>query len=422
MANGSFTGSHYLRALLEQRPAHEVSHLDRDAGVGDTRNCVAYLFPHDSHSPITSSRPSEPAMDQEAKLATTYEQNENSLVTFQPQCVFTDDYRRGAEPKEDSDIMKMSPFTHTNLHQPESEQGMETTRAHQPRHAATLSPQTPKQNTDQSGQSIYGKSWRSTPRTPMASSLDSTGKESRGKFDAMKVDWRRKSNTSPSRPDTSGLKSTRRISENYKGDVNSLENQGANIPAEQSCALHLTNLPPDCTISDLLGAIRGIGKVYASNMRPPTGEYQTSAAKLVFWDRDGVTKFLDLSSRGKFTVGRYVPEVKMNDHRVPEQRPSQMSRVLQVWGPKEIVRQDYLEEFFRKSFDYDLDDVCTLLQSAQSTRLEFRFSSYRCQASNAYKYIIRAFREQTIPGVEFSEEEQALWRGVRCFWGIDPCA
>ncbi|KAI1073378.1 hypothetical protein F5B20DRAFT_574831 [Whalleya microplaca] len=209
---------------------------------------------------------------------------------------------------------------------------------------------------------------------------------------------------------------------NYRGDPSSLENQGVNVPEEMNCALHLSNLPPGCTISDLLGAIRDVGKVYQSNVRPPTKEYQTAAAKVVFWNREAVRKLMALSDEGKFTVGSYVPDIRMNDHPVTEQEPSPRSRVVQVSGPKEIVQQEYLEEVFHKNFDYDLENVLTLYQHAQETRLEFRFSSYRCQASNAYKFILRASRMQEIEGVKFSDGEQTHWRQVRAYWGVDPCA
>ncbi|KAI1777468.1 hypothetical protein F4818DRAFT_439822 [Hypoxylon cercidicola] len=213
-----------------------------------------------------------------------------------------------------------------------------------------------------------------------------------------------------------------KVGRSHKGILPNGGSQGGEVPPSQNCSLHIGNLPPDCTISDLLGSIRDIGKVYASNIRPPTNEYHTAAAKLVFWDRDAVDRFLKLASEGKFTVGRYVPIVRMNNHRAAAQSQSILSRVLLIRGPRQIVEQSYLENFFRKLFRYDLETVVVVDRSEFFTKLEFRFSSYRCQASNAMKYVVMASKGQWIPSIVFTEEEQKLWYSVQPYWGIDPCA
>ncbi|OTB09440.1 hypothetical protein M426DRAFT_256594 [Hypoxylon sp. CI-4A] len=190
----------------------------------------------------------------------------------------------------------------------------------------------------------------------------------------------------------------------------------------QNCALHIENLPPDCTIADLLGSIKGVGKVFASNVRPPAGKYLSSAAKIVFWDRAAVDRLLALVEQGTFIVGNYAPRVKPNAHKSLPQGPSDASRVIIIYGPAAIIYKKYLAYFFGSLFQFDLESVRTLYESGLHTALEFRFASYRLQASNAAKFIDMAVRGQHIKGVNLTMGEMDLWREVQYTWGVDPCA
>lgn len=152
--------------------------------------------------------------------------------------------------------------------------------------------------------------------------------------------------------------------------INNLWAQRAEIPVSQSCSLHISNLPPDCTISQLLGSIRGVGKIYASNTRPPTDKYHTAAAKIVFWDRASVDRLLTRSFQGAFIIGRYTPHVRMNDHRVAAQPQSEQSRVLQIDGP--------IREIFRPAAVLPTNEILVVIK-----RLHIRF--YQAIASRHSK-------------------------------------
>ncbi|KAL7622006.1 hypothetical protein AAE478_007507 [Parahypoxylon ruwenzoriense] len=245
-------------------------------------------------------------------------------------------------------------------------------------------------------------------------------------FDPMKVEWRRKDTKPAPLGDMEAgsfpIGPPRITNGSYKGSVSNLENTGAGVLAQDNCALHISKLPLNCTIADLLGAIRRVGKVYASNIRPPTVGFPTPAAKLVFWDRTSVHTFMRLVAEGKFSVLNAIPSVKMNNHRTAPHQASQHSRVLLVTGPEEIVRQDYLENLFRKVFTYDLEAMLTVFRSGGIAQVEIRFSSYRHQASNAYKLIVKACYGQAIWGIQLSRREMELWSRVKCQWGVDPCA
>lgn len=96
------------------------------------------------------------------------------------------------------------------------------------------------------------------------------------------------------------------ISINYQGNRLSQRNQSANIAPEQSTSVWITNLPPDCTYAQLLGVVRDTGKVYATVINPPQGNFMTSAAKIVFFDVEARRRFEANANSGQFAVGKYV--------------------------------------------------------------------------------------------------------------------
>ncbi|RYP69097.1 hypothetical protein DL771_006328 [Monosporascus sp. 5C6A] len=219
------------------------------------------------------------------------------------------------------------------------------------------------------------------------------------------------------------LRTLPRNSPNYRGNLGNAANRCANIPESQSTCLFIVNLPPDCTPAQLLGAVpRGVGKVWALSISPPTAQHRTAAAKLTFWDRTATDRFLALVAEGRCAVpGGYRPRVMMNRYRAASQPASRASRVLELAGPHAVVNEDYLAAFFRRAFRYDLDGVAVLYRSRRYTRLQFRFASYRCQAAFARKIIERARRGEPIARVQLTEDERLLWSEVAVYWGRDPC-
>lgn len=190
----------------------------------------------------------------------------------------------------------------------------------------------------------------------------------------------------------------------YLGDPDNPRNQCADIPEHESCSVYLTGLPPNCTINMLLSPIRGVGKIFQSSTTPPNGRHATSAAKIVFWQREALDRFAALCQAGRYVVASYRPRLTMNRIRVASQKESPASRVVQVEGPSHTVTRESLEWLFSRCFYYDLDDVVVLPSAVGRTRIEFRFASYRCQAEVAYRLL---------------KNDAGL---VRVFWGADPCA
>ncbi|KAI1087063.1 hypothetical protein F5B19DRAFT_487009 [Rostrohypoxylon terebratum] len=216
------------------------------------------------------------------------------------------------------------------------------------------------------------------------------------------------------------------ISANYGGNIFLPSNQSANIPEELSTSLWLTNLPPNCTHQLLLGTIRGCGKIYAAVINPPVisnnrsyngAQHSTAASKLVFFDRAGLDRLMAKSQAGEFTVGGYVPRLRMNRIRSAARPAGPQCRVLHIEGPSCIVNEEYLNQFFQSKFKYELEMVLTLAEHGTHARQEWRFGSYRCQAESARQAINREKLRYTM-----TDAESRLWSMVQVHFGVDPCA
>ncbi|KAI1137444.1 hypothetical protein F5Y05DRAFT_419372 [Hypoxylon sp. FL0543] len=213
-----------------------------------------------------------------------------------------------------------------------------------------------------------------------------------------------------------------KMSTNYQG-ANHPANESQDIEASASCSIWVTGLPPNCTIKQLLSSIRSAGKIFSCNVNLPSGSNLTSAAKIVFWDRDSTNRFLNQYVWGTFRVGYYKPKVMLNRILVASQLPSTCSRVVRVVGPDAIVNEEYLRQYFERHFFYDLEEYFLYHHETDTStsRVEFRFASYRAQAAAASVWLDRARTGNEDATAGMDEEEKRLWTQVRWFWGPDPC-
>ncbi|KAI5917986.1 hypothetical protein F4810DRAFT_694145 [Camillea tinctor] len=210
----------------------------------------------------------------------------------------------------------------------------------------------------------------------------------------------------------------------YKGDLRNPNNHSAPIPKSMSTSVFISELPSSCTIHDVLNEIRGCGKIWASNLIPPQQNYATAAAKVVFWNREGLERFLQRWADGNFIVGGRQPKVVMNDYHSAPKGDSPSSRVLRIAGPSHIVNETYLRDFFRDKFTFEVDEVIVLLNEpyVNENTVEFRFSSYRAQASAAWKWLQAACRGELVQNPNGGHWSPFTWVDVRFAWGDDPCA
>ncbi|KAI1429222.1 hypothetical protein F5Y12DRAFT_798542 [Xylaria sp. FL1777] len=204
---------------------------------------------------------------------------------------------------------------------------------------------------------------------------------------------------------------SQKISLTYQGNHVAARNQSADIPAELSTSVWITNLPPICTYADLLGRLTNTGKVCATVISAPQGNHTTSAAKVVFFDVEGKNRLLARASEGQFTVGSFLPYVMPNRYLTAARPAGPQSRVLLITGPTALVSQDFLCKRFRDLCAFELEYVREVQRGDGVVTMEWAFGSYRCQAERVYDTIQR-YRLHNVPHV--------LAR-VQVRWGRDPC-
>ncbi|KAJ0164270.1 hypothetical protein CTA2_1382 [Colletotrichum tanaceti] len=204
------------------------------------------------------------------------------------------------------------------------------------------------------------------------------------------------------------------ISPNYAGDASIARNQSAAIPDSENVAFWITNLPPRVTHNQLLGQIRGIGRIWACVISPPAGDHVTSAAKVVFFELAAAQKFLAHCSdpQRRLIVGGYVARVCLNRTKKAEENvEGNHSRVVIIQGNPSFVNPATLLQHFSKNFEYDIDEIITHVLNSQMGHVEVRFGSWRSQAETSRQCIKAMYP----PGGDLSP----VW-SLR--YGIDPCS
>ncbi|KAH8804739.1 hypothetical protein F5884DRAFT_423672 [Xylogone sp. PMI_703] len=178
---------------------------------------------------------------------------------------------------------------------------------------------------------------------------------------------------------------------NYAGDITNERNRSADIPDNQNCSLWVLGLPSDVTYTCLLGAIRNVGKIYATVINPPVGKHPTAAAKIVLFSRADAERLKALADSGNFIVmGHVIRDIRWNKIKVPAHIYTEESRVVKITGEDRFMDVNILQELFRQRFTYDIDkivEVPCLFPGCRSQ--EWHFGSLRCQALNAYLFITR---------------------------------
>jgi hypothetical protein len=203
------------------------------------------------------------------------------------------------------------------------------------------------------------------------------------------------------------------FSPNYMGNIHIDKNKSANIPEDENCSLWLTGLPPAITYTQLLSAIRGIGRVYQTHINLPEPEkgHYTAACKVVFFDRPSAQRFWDRYGPGGFCV-RGFPEVgrvawnRVRSAAIEGPNAKKLSRVLLISGPPQLVNTYFLTQYFQSKLEFNVDVIINHQSDDEHRALvEYRFASFRCQAESAKMAISR----------EMWAHNVQVW-----FWN-DPC-
>ncbi|KAK1501972.1 hypothetical protein CTAM01_05410 [Colletotrichum tamarilloi] len=218
------------------------------------------------------------------------------------------------------------------------------------------------------------------------------------------------------------LKMAQGVSANYKGDALNPRNLSDDIPECKNVSFFLTNLPADVTYSQLLGQIRGMGRVWATVINPPDGhEHFTSAAKLVFFELAAAQRFYAhcRNPARRLIISSYAVKIVRNRVRKAEEDiGGYHSRVLVVTGELSFVNKDTLLRYFRTKLDFDTEDVIAHVQDPQTGmgELEIRFACYRNQSESARQ----ALSKEYPPGATLPDGRMSpIWE-LR--YGVDPCS
>lgn len=212
------------------------------------------------------------------------------------------------------------------------------------------------------------------------------------------------------------LKEQYGISQNYAGDASIHRNRSADIPNSLNTSLFIINLPANVTHNMLLAQIRGMGRIYACVINPPSREkgHLLSAAKVTFFEVSSTQKFYAYCSNPaqRLIVGGMVARACLNRIKTKElDTAGKLSRVLIIKGKSSFVHPKYLLPWFSRRFTYDIDEIIPHVLNEEMGHLEIRFASFRSQAEAARQ----ALKHEYPPGAETSP----IWE-LR--YGVDPCS
>ena len=174
------------------------------------------------------------------------------------------------------------------------------------------------------------------------------------------------------------------VSPNYKGNPNLVRNRPANIPPTENSSVWLNGLPADVSIYEVLAAVRNTGRVYATVIRRPTLRFPTSGAKITFFTAaaaQALVRRYDGQGASRLIIRNHNVLVRFDRNAVAEAtEPADHTRVLIIYGRKEVVNVEFLSNYFKNTMVYEIDEVVPLALGECINMLEWRFGSYRCQA------------------------------------------
>lgn len=174
------------------------------------------------------------------------------------------------------------------------------------------------------------------------------------------------------------------FSSNYHGKHTERNASKDWLSDDENSSLWICNLPPDVSYHELLGLIRGVGRVHCTVInRPDPGKHPGAAAKVVFYEASAAQTFHAWINQRRPYIRGFGLTCKHNRIKTSSEPLDGTSRVVIITGQSWYVNQANLTRLFTPSFVYQLDEVIELAHSGGRTVLEFRFGSYRCQSEMA---------------------------------------
>lgn len=198
---------------------------------------------------------------------------------------------------------------------------------------------------------------------------------------------------------------------NYQGNPTLALNKPAPIDFTQNVRFWVTGLPPKITTSELLGAIRGVGCIFATNMvkpQEPVDEYdkrrrvRTAAASITFFSVEAGKAFM----KKTLQFGEHKALIRYNRVLTAPMPRDGRSRVIIVDGHPDIVNPEYLTWLVDSwGIHYITDSMVYTTIGETKTRVFWAFGSFRAQAHAVYLRLRTEFNGR-----------------VYVRYGIDPCA
>jgi hypothetical protein len=204
---------------------------------------------------------------------------------------------------------------------------------------------------------------------------------------------------------------------NARDNQSSRTNPTAALNTSQNCSLYITNLPATTTVKILLQALTRHGpfdRIYACHVTPPkqTPGFRTATAKLTTFTRGGAERLLAFINQRRLILGTLTADATWNRRFTPPppQLPPDVTRVLIIRGPRDIVNGDALAAFFRApphGLRFHTQGVFFTDTAAAAERtMGWQFGSYPGQAEAARRALLCG-----------------RWAGlVEVEFGRDPCA
>ncbi len=171
---------------------------------------------------------------------------------------------------------------------------------------------------------------------------------------------------------------------NYKGDMTTRGNQNAVIDDAENCKVYINRLPRNVTYAQLLGAIRGCGKVKACHINPPDDHgHVGSDATVTFFSRAAALALV--RQNGSFGVGgtAALPQIRWNRQRVGPEDAAGKSRVLRITGNSQFVNLRQLTRYFQSKLTYNLEKTETIWGGPGMAQMDWYFSGWAPQAQAA---------------------------------------
>ena len=206
-----------------------------------------------------------------------------------------------------------------------------------------------------------------------------------------------------------GQQAQRNPGHRYQGsmETRAFRSQVYGLPDRENCALYITWIPLEVTLTDLFEIIR-TGDVECLYLQPPCPpKHVMQAAKLHFKEPEAAEAFHDLANslEGIWMHGAQI-KVVYNRDGVRRHPSSVETRVLNIEGPQEIMNIDFWNKYLTNIGHFQIDVVFLPCNRPFRVAFQFRFARIEAQAKMVF-VAIRNTRE--FDGV------------VHVEYGLDPC-